>query len=152
MRRRETPRIALDPWARRRARLRLECRECEVVCQRVVSPWHCLKSACRYVYVYHDSETAYFGCLHKVFAPDLDMAAFETAESKSRRTDPYGSLVANRLPRHECHITIEQAYGVCSRRVTCCNPTFFLDPRPRGEQGIRLTVNRLDDPESDRRT
>ncbi len=135
-------RTADDQWKSRRKRLRLECRECEVICERVVSPWHCLKSGCRYVYVFKDPETSYFGCLHKVFAPELDLAAFENASRQgARRGDPYGSLRVNRSPRPECRVSIEQAYSSEAGSVSCCNPTFFHHPSGPAEEGIRLTAN-----------
>jgi len=65
-------------WRGRREaeRLHLECRECEVICERVIYPWQCLRSKCECIYSYEDEDTMYFGCLHKVFAPELDLAAF----------------------------------------------------------------------------
>jgi len=65
------PRISdrFTAWRRRLQRTRLECRECEVICERVVSPQNCLDSGCTAVYVYEDGETKMFGCLHKVFLP-----------------------------------------------------------------------------------
>ena len=136
-----TARTADEYWKNRRKRLRLECRECEVICERVVSPWHCLKTSCRYVYVFEDPETSYFGCLQKVFAPELDLAAFAGEPGSSgRRADPYGSLRVTRSPHPECRITIEQAYSSEAGRVSCCNPTFFHHPLGRLEESIRLTA------------
>lgn len=129
-------------WRDQRRRLRLECRECEVICERVVSPWHCLTSSCPYVYVYEEDDTAYFGCLHKVFSPELDLAAFAAARTKgARAADPYGYLRVNRRPRAECHVRIEQAYPALASPGCCCNPTFFLDPGGAPEDTIRVTSN-----------
>lgn len=142
----QTDRTA-EEWRNRRLRLRLECRECEVVCERVVSPWHCLRSGCSYVYAYEDSDTTYFGCLHKVFAPELDLAAFTAASADIRRgallrlrrgTDPYGYLRATRSPLSHCHVTIEQAYSADLGRGGCCNPTFFHHPSAPRDDGIRM--------------
>jgi len=63
-------------WRNRRHRMRLECRECEVICERVVYPWQCLRSRCEGIYVYEDGETMYFGCLFKVFTAEFDLAVF----------------------------------------------------------------------------
>ena len=71
-------------WRRRLQRTRLECRECEVICERVVSPQHCLDSGCSAVYVYEDDDTKMFGCLHKVFAPELDLSVFEQRRGRAR--------------------------------------------------------------------
>ena len=148
--RKRTAQTAADHWKNRRTRLRLECRECDVICERVVSPWHCLKSSCRYVYVFKDPETSYFGCLHKVFAPELDLAAFEGAScAGGRRGDPYGSLRVTRSPRPECRISIEQAYSSECGSVSCCNHTFFHNTSGAADECIRLTTN-LPGPDADR--
>ena len=68
----------------------LECRECEVICERVVSPQHCLDSGCSSVYVYEDDDTKMFGCLHKVFAAELDLAAFARRAAGSGVPTPRG--------------------------------------------------------------
>jgi hypothetical protein len=68
-------------WDQRRLRTRLECRQCGVICERVVSPWRCLKSRHGCIYAYEQGETTYFGCLHKVFAPELDLEAFGEGRS-----------------------------------------------------------------------
>lgn len=128
-------------WRTRRERLRLECRECEVICERVVSPWHCLKGKCRYVYSYQDGDTTYFGCLHKVFLPELDLAAFSDDQvSGGRGKDPYGPIRVSRLPRPECRVTIEQAYETRAGGESCCNPTFFHEPVSLSGDRIRLVV------------
>ena len=138
---------AAEEWKNRRKRLRLECRECEIICERVVSPWHCLKASCPYVYVFEDVETSYFGCLHKVFAPELDLEPFAGATGGGRRGgDPYGSLRVTRSPRPECRITIEQAYAAAHGGVTCCNPTFFQHPASPVDEGIRLITSGRSDP------
>ncbi|MCL5736204.1 MAG: hypothetical protein M1274_11550 [Actinobacteria bacterium] len=162
MNRKRAWRWTADHWKNRRKKLRLECRECEVICERVVSPWHCLKDSCPFVYVFQDGDTSYFGCLHKVFAPELDLSAFsdrsaraandasaEIRRSGGRSTDPYGYLRVARSPRPECRVIIEQAYAPVSGRVSCCNPTFFHHPAGPAEEGIRLITNTLPDLEAD---
>jgi hypothetical protein len=127
-------------WRNGRERLRLECRECEVICERVVSPWQCLRSQCSCIYVFDDGETSYFGCLHKVFAPELDLAAFSEQRARSGRgSDPYGPLRVSRTPRPQCSVTIEKAYEIPAEAATCCNPTFFHHPLGREEDRMRLT-------------
>ncbi|MBN1629938.1 MAG: hypothetical protein JW990_09250 [Thermoleophilia bacterium] len=108
---------------------RFECRECEIVCQQVVSPWHCLRSRCRYVYAFEGDETTYFGCLCKVFSPELDLAAFtETNGRRGRGSDPYGPLRVIRTPRAECRVWIERAYETVNAGLACCNPGFLRGP------------------------
>lgn len=135
-----TDESALQGWQRRRARL--ECRECEVICERVVSPWHCLRSHCQFVYAYEDGDTTYFGCLHKVFLPELDLAAFAAERvGGARRQDPYGHLRVVRTPLPQCRVTVEQAYEALYSPGGCCNPTFFHHPAGPEEDKIRLTAN-----------
>jgi len=115
-----------------------------------VSPWHCLKSSCQYVYVYREDDTSYFGCLQKIFAPELDLAAFAAASERGGRpSDPYGYLRVNRSPRPECPVHIEQAYAALSTPGCCCNPTFFLHPAGPPDEAIRLTSNVSTDVEPD---
>lgn len=125
-----------------RRRLRLECRECEIICERVVYPWHCLKSSCRYVYVFEEGDTTYFGCLHKVFSAELDIAAFsEVRTGRKRAADPYGPLRVMRSPRSECQVAVEQAYASAIPGTGCCNPTFFQHPDGPSHEMIRLITN-----------
>lgn len=151
-----------DEWTLRsleRQRARLECRECEVICERVVSPWHCLRSQCRFVYVYEENGNKYFGCLQKVFLPELDLAAF--AKGVARGYDPYGYLRVARPPLPRCRVAVEQAYEALYSPSSCCNPTFFHHPAGPDEDKIRLIVRttpacaegefpsaKADDPES----
>jgi hypothetical protein len=138
-------------WRTRRERLWLECRECEVICERVVSPWQCLKAKCPYVYSYQDEETTCFGCLHKVFVPELDLAAFSDDQAPGGRgKDPYGPIRVSRLPRPECRVTIEQAYETHAGGESCCNPTFFHEPVSLSGDRIRLVARPPDAPDEDR--
>ena len=79
-------------WTRRLQRTRLECRECEVICERVISPQHCLDSGCSSVYVYEDDDTKMFGCLHKVFSSELDLAAFSQRPGRRSRLRHLGRV------------------------------------------------------------
>ena len=137
------PRITgrFTAWKRRLQRTRLECRECEVVCERVVSPQQCLDSGCSSIYVYQDDDAKMFGCLHKVFAPELDLAAFAETSGRGRGPGAYGPLRLNRSPRRQCRITVEQAYPAALATGCCGNPTFFHQPSGTPEEGMRLTTN-----------
>ncbi len=139
-------------WRIRRRRLRLECRECEVICERVVSPWRCLKSKCAFIYSYEDGETTYFGCLHKVFSPELDLAAFVDGKGRpGQGNDPYGLIRVSRAPRPHCRVAIEQAYSSPSVGGNCCNPTFFQHPAAPLDDTIRLTTKFSSDRRPDSR-
>jgi len=122
-----------------RGRLRLECRECEVICERVVSPWHCLRSGCRLVYVFQEGGSSYFGCLHKVFLPELALDAFvQDGAGSAGSRDPYGYLRVCRPPLPQCRVTVVQAYESLYTPAGCCNPTFFHHPAGPEKDRIRL--------------
>lgn len=119
-----------------------------MICQRVVSPQHCLDSGCSSVYVYEDDDAKMFGCLHKVFAPELDLAAFAPKGGRGRVSDTYGALRVNRSPRRQCRVTVEQAYPAALATVSCGNPTFFHQPSGTPEERMRLTTNAPPEPQT----
>jgi hypothetical protein len=134
-------------WRRRFHRTRLECRECEVICERVVSPQHCLDSGCPSVYFYDDEDTRMFGCLHKVFAPELDLAVFAQKGGRGRSHDGYGAIRLSRSPRKQCRIAVEQAYPAAMPAGSCGNPTFFHQPGGSPEERMTLTSNLPPEPQ-----
>jgi hypothetical protein len=128
-------------WKRRFHRTRLACRECEVICERVVSPQQCLDSGCSSVYVYQDDDTKMFGCLHKVFAPELDLAVFTAKAGRGRGSDGFGVIRLHGSPRRECTVTVEQAHPAAFATGCCSNPTFFHQPSGGPEERMKLTSN-----------
>jgi hypothetical protein len=135
-------------WTRRLQRTRLECRECEVICERVISPQTCLDSGCSSVYVYQEDDTKMFGCIHKVFAPELDLAAFSERTRRSRGSDAYGTIRLSRSPRRQCKVTVEQGYPAAAATASCTNPTFFHHPTGTLEESMRLTTNLPPEPQT----
>jgi hypothetical protein len=110
---------------RRRGTPRLECRECRIICESVVSPWRCLKAQHSCVYAFRDGESIYFGCLHKVFLPELDLGAFgDEGDSHVGRNDPYGPVRVARAPRPQCPVSVERAYSADPSTDRCVNPGF----------------------------
>lgn len=106
----------------------LECRKCGVICERVVYPWRCLKAGEKCTYSFSDGETTYFGCLHKVFSPELDLRAFEALlADRTLRSDPYGAIRVTGSPRAQCPISVERAYCAGVEEHACVNPTFLRD-------------------------
>ena len=59
-----------------------ECRRCSTFCDRVIRPATCVAAGCPSLYQYDDplSGRRFMGCLHKVFATEIDVAMFEEAE------------------------------------------------------------------------
>ena len=51
----------------------VECRRCEVHCDRVVYPGACIGRGCPFVYAYEAWGHTYMGCLQKVFDVEIDL-------------------------------------------------------------------------------
>lgn len=115
-----------------------ECRGCGVICERVVFPVRCLRSACRYVYAFEDWGVTFFGCLQKVFRAELDTAPFES----SPRRDVYGALKVVRPPLAECSVHIAEAYGFRYSWQGCRRPLFRQSPADYAPEAIRRLVAR----------
>ena len=87
----------------------------------------------------------YFGCLHKVFLPELDIAPFSaTTHGRRARSDPYGPLRVFRPPLPQCPVSVERAYAESGIVEKCMNPAFVWSGRnvvhglceaPKGESG-----------------
>jgi hypothetical protein len=117
-------------------RSRIECRDCAVICERVVYPSYCLRAACRYVYAFVQDGSTFFGCLQKVFVAELDVAPFVNSPG----ADHYGALRTRREPLPECRAQIEQAYKSSYVRRDCCNPTFRHHIREFSPEAVRVLV------------
>lgn len=119
----------------------LECRACGVICERVVYPWHCLKQRRTCVYAYREGAKLYFGCVHKVFLPELEVDAVEPSDSPTgSRSDPYGPLRVLNSPRAECPVAVERAYPAGEGLSGCVNPLFVreaLRVQQRDDLGAR---------------
>ncbi len=86
----------------------LECKECAVLCEKVIYPANCFDSGCKYIYSYDQQGTTYFGCLYKVFAVEIDFGGFKELE---KRKGGFGAVKVVRPPRERCQITVERAYN-----------------------------------------
>ncbi len=120
----------------------MACHRCDVICEHVVYPSHCIRTSCRYVYAYTDGDTTYFGCVQKIFRPELDLAPMEP----SSRRDVYGALLARRRPLRECQAAIEHAYPSRYSWRGCQNPLFRHDPEEYAPEAIRHLVEGPGDP------
>jgi hypothetical protein len=98
-----------------------ECRQCSTFCDRVIKPSSCIASGCPALYQYDDPLTGrrYMGCLHKVFATEIDIELFEQAE-KSR--SGFGVVKLAGAPRERCAFSIERAFPDVD---DCVNRRFF---------------------------
>jgi hypothetical protein len=109
-----------------------ECRQCSTFCDRVILPSTCVAAGCPSLYQYDDPLTGrrYMGCLHKVFATEIDVALFEEAE---RTRAGFGALKLAGNPLSRCEFQVEQAYDGSGLAETCVNRRFFDWPDSGGD-------------------
>ena len=62
----------------------VECRRCEVHCDKVVYPAACIERACPFLYAYEAWGHTYMGCMQKVFDVEIDLDLLEAARSGAR--------------------------------------------------------------------
>ena len=72
----------------------IECRRCEVHCEKVVHPAACIAKACPFLYAYEAHGHTYIGCMQKVYAVEIDLDLLEAAERKGG----FGAVRAVRRP------------------------------------------------------
>jgi len=64
----------------------VECRRCDVHCDKVVYPASCVERACPFVYLYEEFGHTYMGCVMKVFEVEIDFDLLRAAEARRGRT------------------------------------------------------------------
>jgi hypothetical protein len=112
-----------------------ECRQCATVCDRVIRPASCVAAACPALYQYDDplNGRRYMGCLHKVFATEIDVAMFEQAE---RTRAGYGAVKLAGAPLRRCAFEVERAFDWAELNEPCVNRRFFDWP-DAGSEAVR---------------
>jgi len=103
----------------------VECRRCEVHCDRVVYPAACVARGCPFVYAYEAWGHTYMGCMQKVFDVEIDLDVLDELEA---RRDGFGAVKARRSPLPMCHSEISPCYEHRADEVGCRNPEFFELP------------------------
>lgn len=111
-----------------RAQDEVECRRCEVHCEKVVYPGACIRMACPFVYAYEAWGHTYVGCMQKVFDVEIDLALLEEAESER---GGFGAVKAKRPPLPMCEVEVVPCYGSRADELGCRNPEFYELPRER---------------------
>ena len=106
----------------------LECRRCEVHCDRVVYPGACIARGCPFVYAYEAWGHTFMGCLHKVFDVEIDVEVLSELEG---RRDGFGAVKARRSPLPMCHSEISACYEHRLDELGCRNPEFHELPLER---------------------
>src|SRR5947207_15200139 len=60
----------------------LECRRCEVHCDKVVYPSACVERACPFLYAYEDFGRTYIGCMQRVYAVEIELEMVGGGEAR----------------------------------------------------------------------
>src|SRR5712691_8499477 len=60
----------------------LECRRCDVHCDKVVYPSACVERACPFVYAFEEFGHTYIGCMQKVFGVEINLELLREAEAR----------------------------------------------------------------------
>jgi len=79
----------------------VECRRCEVHCDRIVHPAACIARDCPFVYAYEAWGHTYMGCMQKVFDVEIDLDLLGELEAR-----PQGFGAVKARPRSavaSCH-------------------------------------------------
>jgi len=97
----------------------VECRRCEVHCDKVVYPSACVERACPFLYAYVDHGHTFVGCMQKVFGVEIDLDLLRSAEA---RREGFGAM---------CRTEVDRCYESRADELTCVNPEFFELPLDR---------------------
>jgi hypothetical protein len=111
----------------------MECRRCEVHCDKVVYPGACLERACPFVYSYDAWGATYVGCMQKVYDVEIDLDMLKAAEESK---PGFGAIRAMRRPLPMCKAEVENTYGSLTETTQCVNPEF--GELPVGEPTFRV--------------
>jgi hypothetical protein len=106
----------------------VECRRCEVHCDKVVYPGACVERSCPFVYAYEAWGHTYIGCMQKVFSVEIDLDLLRAAESRS---EGFGAVKAVQPPLPMCRTEVSECYETRQDELGCRNPEFFEIPKSR---------------------
>src|ERR687886_589581 len=76
----------------------VECRRCEVHCDKVVYPAACVERACPFLYAYEAWGQTYIGCWQKVYSVEIDLDLLREAEARRGGRGGFGAIRAKRKP------------------------------------------------------
>ena len=110
----------------------VECRRCEVHCDKVVHPAACIAKACPFLYAYEGHGHTYIGCMQKVYAVEIDLDLLEAAETHGG----FGAVRAVRQPLPMCHTEVHSTYASRTNDLGCVNPEF--SELPDGQPNFRI--------------
>jgi hypothetical protein len=115
----------------------IECRRCEVHCDKVVYPGACVERSCPFVYAYEAWGHTFMGCMQKVFDVEIDLDLLRAAE---RRRGGFGAVKARRAPLPMCPADVSSCYEHRGDEIGCRNPEFFELPAARPSFRVVATL------------
>ena len=111
----------------------LECRRCDVHCDKVVYPSACVARACPFLYAYEDHGHTFIGCMQKVYEVEIDLDMLRAAEA---RDGGFGAVKSIRKPLPMCKVEVESCYESRGGELGCVNPEF--SELPVGEPTFKI--------------
>jgi hypothetical protein len=117
----------------------VECRQCEVHCEKVIYPSACLTRSCPFVYAYEEHGHTFMGCMQKVFEAEIDVEMLRSAE---RRREGFGAVRATRRPLPMCSSEIDACFSHRAGELGCVNPEF--NELPAGSPTFRVIAHLSD--------
>jgi hypothetical protein len=111
----------------------VECRHCEVHCDKVVYPAACVERSCPFLYAFEEFGHTYVGCMRKIYKVEIDLHLLRAA---ARRRDGFGAVKAMREPLPMCRVEVERCYDHRTGELGCVNPEF--SELPVGQPTFRV--------------
>jgi hypothetical protein len=111
----------------------VECRRCEVHCDKVVYPGACLERGCPFLYAHEEFGHRYVGCLQMVFDVEIDLDLLLEAEGTRAG---FGAVRAMAPALPMCHTEVDSCYESRTAELGCVNPEFH--ELPVGEPSFRV--------------
>jgi hypothetical protein len=103
----------------------LECRRCEVHCDKVVYPAACVSKACPFLYAIEEFGHKYIGCMQNVYDVEIDIDLLASAE---RSRSGFGAVKTMRSPLPMCKTQVDSCYENRTDDLGCVNPEFYELP------------------------
>ena len=104
----------------------LECRRCDVHCDKVVYPAACVERSCPFLYAYGDHGHTFVGCMQKVYGVEIDLDLLNAAQIEKAG---FGAVRATRKPLPMCKAEVDRCYDESrGGDLGCVNPEFHELP------------------------
>jgi hypothetical protein len=111
----------------------VECRRCEVHCDKVVYPAACVAKSCPFLYAIEEFGHRYIGCMQNVFDVEIDVNLLAAAE---RTRSGFGAVKVVRQPLPMCTTSVDPCYENRRDELGCVNPEFH--ELPVGEPTFKI--------------